>query len=178
LCEQGLIANTQQPSSRPRKEFIMNRDLARQAGAYRLGHGRIGPAPFEPRAPSRRQFLRTAGGALAAGAALGYGLGRPERAVANPGAEPVPIPGGTPVLGGAFHVFGPGLVDPIDAEPSTITDFIGFIGLAFLDGTVRRTNRVTGEVRTLPFVDTHMAFMKGLYRGTDGRFHRGAFAFI
>ena len=156
----------------------MNRDLVSKVGAHRLGNSQAGAPAFGPRALSRRQFMRTAGGAAAVGAALGYGLCRPGPAAARPGPEPVPIPGGTPLLGGAYHVFGPGLIDPVDAEPSSITDFNGFVGLAFISGTVRRTNQVTGQVRTLPFVDSDMRFMKGLYRGTDGRLHRGGFAFI
>jgi hypothetical protein len=75
-------------------------------------------------------------------------------------------------------VFGPGIIDPPDAEPSSITDFNGFIGLAFINGTVTRTNTVTNEVRTLPFVNSDMRFMKGVFKGTDGRTHHGAFAFV
>ena len=93
-------------------------------------------------------------------------------------AKPVPIPGGSPVLGGNHHVFGPALIDPVDAEPSTITDFNGFVGLAYISGTVRQTNTATGEVRTLPFVKSDMRFMKGVFRGTDGDLHRGAFALV
>jgi hypothetical protein len=84
-------------------------------------------------------------------------------------------------LGGGFHLFAPtpdGSFDPIDAEPSSITDFNGFLGLAYISGTVRRTNTVTGEVLTLPFVNSDMRFMKGVFRGTDGQIHQGAFAFV
>jgi hypothetical protein len=75
-------------------------------------------------------------------------------------------------------VFGPALSDPVDAEPSTITDFNGFVGLAYISGTVTRTNTATGEVLTSPFVNSDMCFMKGVFRGTDGRLHHGAFAFV
>jgi hypothetical protein len=127
---------------------------------------------------SRRQFARTAASALGVGAALGSGLWRPGRVEAHRAHEPVPIPGGTPLLGGAFHVFGPGLIDPPDAEPATINDFDGFVGLAFLNGTVTRTNTAACEVRTLPFLNTDMRFMKGTFRGREGLTHHGAFAFI
>jgi hypothetical protein len=30
----------------------------------------------------------------------------------------------------------------------------------------------------LPFVDSDMRFMKGVFRGTDGRIHQGAFALV
>jgi hypothetical protein len=77
-------------------------------------------------------------------------------------------------------VFAPGLpgVDPVDAQPSTITDFKGFVGLAYISGMVTRTNTATGEERTLPFVNSDMRFMKGIFRGTDGRIHQGAFALV
>jgi hypothetical protein len=115
------------------------------------------------------------------GATLGSGLWRPRLAEAHGLHEPRPIPGGTPQLGGAFHLFGPtpdGSFDPIDAEPSTITDFNGFVGLTYLSGTVTQTNTATGEVRMLPFVESDMRFMKGVFKGTDGRTHQGAFALV
>jgi len=84
------------------------------------------------------------------------------------------------MLGGGFHVYGPGLpgLDPPDSEPSTITDFKGVVGLAFISGTVVRTRRSTGETDTLPFLFSDMRFMKGVFRGTDGRRRQGAFALI
>jgi len=152
-------------------------ELVSKTGAHRHNHGHSDHAHFWQRAMSRRQFTRTAAGAAAFGAALGSGLSWPGLAKAQ-SHEPKHIPGGTPLLGGAFHVFGPALIDPIDAEPSTITDFNGFVGLAFISGTVRRTNTKTGEVRTLPYVNNDMRFMKGVFKGTDGRTHQGAFALV
>jgi hypothetical protein len=151
-----------------------------KARTHRHDHSHTGHAHCWQHAMSRRQFARTATGAVVVGSALGAGLWRPRLAEAHRAHEPVPIPGGTPVVGGAFHVFVPGLpgVDPVDAEPSTITDFNGFVGLAYISGTVTRTNTETGEVRTLPFVNSDMRFMKGVFRGTDGRMHHGAFAFV
>ena len=69
-------------------------------------------------------------------------------------------------------------IDPVDAEPATITDFNGFVGLAYISGTVAQTNPATGEVRRLPFVNNDMRFMKGVFRGTDGQIHQGAFALV
>jgi len=91
---------------------------------------------------------------------------------------PVPIPGGTPVLGGAYHVFGPAAFDPIDAEPATITNLNAFVGLAYVSGMVTQTNTKTGEVVRLPFLNSDMRFMQGVFRGTDGKVHPGAFAFV
>jgi hypothetical protein len=67
-------------------------------------------------------------------------------------------------------------LDPIDAEPATITDFKGFVGLAYLDGTVLQINTTTGEIRKLPFISTDMRFMKGIFRDTEGQLRQGAFA--
>jgi hypothetical protein len=149
-----------------------------KAGAHRYAPHHPDHASRWQRPMSRRQFAHTASGAAVVGATLGSGLWTTGLAWAHRVHEPVPIPGGTPLLGGAFHVFGPGLIDPIDAEPSSITDFNGFVGLAFISGEVTRTNTVTGEVLTFPFVNSDMRFMKGVFRGTDGRIHHGAFALV
>lgn len=127
---------------------------------------------------SRRQFARTAAGtAFAAAAAVGSKLWTPSLVEAASFA-PVPIPGGTPALGGAYHVFGPAAFDPIDAEPVTITNLNAAVGLAYVSGMVTQTNIKTGEVVRLPFVDSDMRFMQGVFRGTDGKVHPGAFAFV
>jgi hypothetical protein len=148
---------------------------------YRAASGHADHARFSERVLSRRQFLRATGTALL-GASLGTASGPKlwsSRLVAGHGTyEPVPIPGGTPVLGGGYHVFGPGTIDPVDAEPSSITDFDGFVGISFTSGMVTRTNTQTGEVLTLPFVNNDMRFMKGVFRGTDGEIHQGTFGFV
>ena len=133
-----------------------------------------------PRSLSRREFVRTTAGVVAAGAVAGTGLWRPSLAYGAPFAssDPVPIPGGTPGLGGGFHVYAPVAVDSIDAEPITITDFNGFVGLTYVSGMVRRRNRVTREVVDLPFLDADMRFMHGVYRAADGRMRQGTFGFV
>jgi hypothetical protein len=135
---------------------------------------------------TRRQFARTAAGTAALGGALGSGLFKSglanERASSAPipSFAPVPIPGGTPALNGYYHVFGPAsqLGDPIDAEPSSITNLNGFIGLAYINGMVTRTDTKTGQRLRLPFMNTDMRFMQGEFRGTDGSIHEGTFAFV
>jgi hypothetical protein len=130
--------------------------------------------------PTRRSFLRSTAGAVAAGAIVGTGFSPSALAKPKKHADPLPIPGGSPVLGGAFHVYGPGFpgLDPPDSEPATITDFRGFVGLAFISGTVVRTQRSTGDTATLPFQFADMRFMQGIYRGADGRARQGTFGFI
>jgi len=130
-----------------------------------------------PQAISRRQFARTAAGTAVIGTTVGSGLWRPGLAEASASFAPVPLPGGSPVLGG-YHVFGPAAFDPIDAEPSTITNHNGFVGLAYISGMVTQINTKTGETQLLPFVDSDMRFMTGVFRGMDGRIHQGAFAFV
>ena len=150
--------------------------------AHHAGHQHI---LSQPR--SRRSFVQSAAGLTAAGVALGTGLIRPGWLLADGTVPPVPIPGGSPgiaeLTGRLFHVYGPGPegvegLDPPDSEPSTITDFSGAVGLAYINGMVRRTNRATGQVQELPYLNTDMRFMAGSYRGVDGQVHEGTFAFI
>ena len=68
--------------------------------------------------------------------------------------------------------------DPPDSEPATIIDFRGFVGLAYISGTVVRTQRSTGDTATLPFLFSDMRFMQGIYRGADGKARQGTFGFI
>ena len=156
---------------------IQSREFALRARAYRQAHDQPASAQIGVPPMSRRQFLRTTG-ALMLGASLASEFWRPGLVSAHDSGDPVPIPGGTPVLGGAFHVFGPGLIDPADAEPASITNFNGVVGLAYISGMVTRTNTRTGEVRTLPTIESDMRFMKGNFRGRDGHIHDGTFGFI
>jgi len=107
------------------------------------------------------------------GGALGSGLFRPALADTRASFAPVPIPGGSPYdgLNGMFHFFGPNSIDPIDAEPSTITNLNGFVGLAYISGMVTQTSTKTGEKLRLPFLTSDMRFMTGEFRGADGRTH-------
>ncbi|GAC1658999.1 MAG: hypothetical protein NVS4B3_26800 [Gemmatimonadaceae bacterium] len=96
-------------------------------------------------------------------------------------AAPLPIPIGTPLLDNRFRFWGPtpdGSFDPIDAEPITITNFKGFVGLAYINGMVTRRRRSTGETDQLPFIAADMRFMRGVYRGADNRLRRGTFGLI
>jgi hypothetical protein len=124
---------------------------------------------------SRRRFIRTSLGTLAAGAVVGPQLFRPQMAYAA-GTDPIPVPG-SPNLA-PFHVWAPIFVDSIDAEPATITNFNGVAGIAYLNGNVTRTNLKTGAVDVLPFLDADMRFMQGVYRGADGKPRQGSFGFV
>jgi hypothetical protein len=123
---------------------------------------------------SRRQFLGAAAGA--AGLALAWKSGL---ALADPAGEPVPIPGGFKIGSTLFHVFAPGAGNnPPDLELSTITDFNGFVGLAYISGMCTETNHVTGAKRRLPFLTADMRFMKGIFRDQTGKVQQGAFALV
>ena len=121
---------------------------------------------------SRRAFL--GGTASATGAALGASLLWPTTAGATKISNGTPKPT-TNVLnigGTNFHVtsFAPGV------DPSSITDFNGFVGVADVQGTGTGTNP-DGSVETLLF-DTDMRFMSGVYIGEDGKVHKGTFGFV
>ncbi len=121
---------------------------------------------------SRRAFI--GGAAAATGASLGSGLLWPAAGLATPlsGRTPRPTPATTTINGVSFHFtsFGPGV------DPSSITDFKGFVGVADVrgHGTAKHPD---GRVEKLLF-DTDMRFMKGTYVGQDGAVHRGAFGFV
>ena len=131
---------------------------------------RFGQAHPWNRALSRRQFLGTTAGA--AGLALGSGLLTPGAARAGgcDNVNPNPIPFSQLLAGyGPFHFAFPGPADQ-GLEPSLITDFNGFDGVAVFSGSA-----TDGSGNTL---GGHFGFMKGVYVGVDGKNHRGAFAFI
>ena len=115
---------------------------------------------------SRRAFLK-AGAATGAVVATSGFLGG--YAAARSGI-PTPVPADAAF--GGLHIYG---VDPA-MEPSAITDFHGAIGAAVVRGT--GTWMVTGKAAETLLFDSDMRFMQGVFRGTDGRNHRGTFAFI
>ena len=92
----------------------MNWELARMASAQFHDHRHAGHAHPWPNVVSRRGFARTAAG-VAAGAAFSAGVWIPglaeakekdEKEKEKKSGQPVPIRGGSPKLGGNFHVFG------------------------------------------------------------------------
>jgi hypothetical protein len=83
---------------------------------------------------------------------------------------PKPVPADAAF--GGLHIYG---VDPT-MEPSAITDFHGAVGAAIVRGTGVWT--VKGKAPETLLFDTDMRFMQGVFRGTDGRDHKGTFAFV
>ncbi len=142
-----------------------------------------GHAHFWQRALSRRKFLGAS--VLAGGAAMTSPLWATKLAEAAAFAEADPrfIPGGTklPFQPTPFHFFFPtdgvpGAVTVASGhgDPSTITDFDGFIGVADV-GQTGGTSVLDGR-RLLWKADVR--FMKGSYIGTEGDTRTGAFAFV
>jgi hypothetical protein len=132
-------------------------------------HMHHGHAHFWERALSRRSVIVAgAGGTVATAALLSSGLWatRLAHASAPIPADPKPIP----LTLGPFHVqlIGPG------QEPSSITDFNGFVGVADVQGTGTGTGPGAG---TLLF-DTDMRFMSGEYVGMDGKHYHSTFGFV
>jgi hypothetical protein len=125
---------------------------------------------------SRRKFTRTVGGAAVAGATIASGILAAQAPKENT-FTPVPVPGGTPVLGGVFHVFGPGIVDPVDPNRRA-SQISTDLSASRSSQEWLRAPTSTGESLRLPFVNNDMRFMIGTFRGSDGRVHQGAFAFI
>jgi hypothetical protein len=148
----------------------------------RVGDREIGHTHFWDRALSRRQVLARAAGV--AGTAIAGPLVLPgvARAVRPGLGEPRPIPGGTQIGPlGFFHFYFPaenpvGSPDTIESgrgDPSTITDFNGFIGVGeWGPGTGK------DQASTTLYWAADVRFMDGEYVGLDGRHHQGAFAFI
>ena len=96
-----------------------------------------------------------------------------------PSGTPIPIPGAIPNFhrdgGPDIHFQLPGPADNtntrrVGGEPSTITDFNGFVGVAHVQGT-----GTDNHGNTL-FWDADLRFMDGVFRGDDGEIHQGTFA--
>ena len=94
--------------------------------------------------------------------------------VAPAAGEPVPIPGG--LFDGAFHVWAPGPpeigLQGTHIEPNTITNFSGFVAIAFMLGTLTGSDGNTYD----QFHD--MRVMRGTYVDSEGRHQNGTFVFI
>jgi len=152
-----------------------------------IGHRSAGHSHFWERALSRRQLLARSAGL--AGVAAGSALGMPALAAAaapGPG-EPNPIPGGTTIDGlGLFHFYFPTSSNPVGSpdtiesgrgDPSTITDFNGFLGVGEFGSPASPGTGKDGDGTTL-YWGADVRFMDGEYVGVDGRHRQGAFAFI
>jgi hypothetical protein len=128
---------------------------------------------------SRRTFLGAGVGASAIGAALGAGLLRPVAASAAPGIGNVlPIPSTLePFPGVEIHLQAPPFTGA-NTDPSTVWNFQGASGIAFIDTSVTRRHRKTGEEEVLPSTMNHMTFMQGIYVGRDGHVREGTFSLV
>ena len=142
-----------------------------RAGAGPPRHARaIGHSHFWERAMSRGALVKRVAGV--GGAAATSALWMPALARAGGGttsAAPMPVPA-NPLLGG-LHINLPGE----NAEPSSITNLNGFVGIGAATGAGTAT-LANGSTQRLYF-DVDNRFMSGEYVGEDGRLHHGSFAF-
>jgi hypothetical protein len=147
---------------------------------------------FLRRGISRRNLVHTT---MAAGAVLGSGLWTPARADDDDDddhrgrcGQPLPITH-TQGPGGVVHSYFPGPIDgsafPTDAsgthpegrDPSTITNFSGFVGQVDLTFSGMATDTKTGTTASYTF-HTDTRFLKGQFVASDQKIHQGTFAFI
>jgi hypothetical protein len=98
------------------------------------------------------------------------------------GAMPRPIPGGLELGDGhLIHIYSP----KSGQEPSTITDFRGFVGVSQTEGegTVTKGGETGGFSAPTATGDrlvyrANLRFMQGHYIGENGEEHAGTAAFI
>lgn len=130
--------------------------------------------PLHSMEVSRRQFLQDAAGLAAFAATLGSSRAE---ALQGPGIGLVlPIPTTLDIFGQQFHVQAPPFTGA-DSDPSSVYNFEGSVGIAFISGSVKRRNRKTGESQTMPYVFNDMRFMQGRFEGRDGHVRAGTFVF-
>ena len=133
--------------------------------------------PLHPADVSRRQFLQCAAGLTAFTGTIGLSDFPAEGAPTAPGLGLVtPIPTTLPIFGVDVHVQAPPFTGP-DSDPSSVYDFAGVSGIAFISGSVERTDRKTGETRVMPYIFNDMRFMQGRIQGRDGHVRDATFAF-
>jgi hypothetical protein len=141
---------------------------------------------LQPKSLTRRNLFRGAVGTV-----LGAGFLRPSLAYASDDGDEHenaacvginPIPGGVKALSpyGVFVHHNP--IRPVAhltdiSDPSQITDFDGFVGLTHILGGGTGTNTTTGATAAQAY-QADMGFGQGNFIGTDGRLHRGTFAFV
>ena len=134
---------------------------------------------------SRRHFLQ-ASGLLVGAVAAGFPWGGGTALAAKPGSGiPSQLPDFSPILQPIFGVEIPfflpievdpfaGAFDPV-ANPATIWDFNGFLGLIEADGVNDPNNSSDGMARRWA---GDVRFMTGVFRDRDGRTQRGTFGFF
>jgi hypothetical protein len=130
---------------------------------------------------SRRQFLQASGlllGAVAAGLPWGGGTAL----AAKPGSGiPSQLPDGSPVFGLEIPWFSPAEVDPFTgafdpvANPTTIWDFNGALGLIEADGMSDPNHNSNGVARRW---SCDVRFMTGVFRDRAGRTQQGTFCLL
>jgi hypothetical protein len=147
----------------------------------RYGDARIGHDHFWERGLTRRQLVGRAAGAAGVLATSSVWFPAVAQAKRTAPALPRPVPGGTTIDGaGLKHFYFP-TDNPFSTQtvangggdPSTITDFNGFVGVGDFTGGTGKDGSGVGM-----FWNADLRFMSGEFIGTDGKHHHGAFAFV
>jgi hypothetical protein len=151
---------------------------ASRPGGHRHSDVPIEHAHFGDRRVSRREFVVTATGTLAAVLGAGLGMPQPAYGIEMGGSAPKPIPGGfkPPFTERFIHHYVPPMVES-GRDPSQIIDFSGIVGVAQIAGAGTGTDKRTGAASQLLF-EIDNRFMKGTYAGLDGRQYSGTFGFL
>jgi hypothetical protein len=143
----------------------------------RAGHAHAAHCHIHRTHVSRRQFIQGAAGLAAFATALGPSPSRAQVVRGGPGIGLVtPIQTTLSIFGQDFHLQAPPFTG-VDSDPSSVYDFRGTAGIAFISGSVERTDRKTGETRTLPYAFNDMRFMQGQFEGRDGHVRNATFVF-
>ena len=128
-------------------------------------------------AMSRRRFLQAATGATTLGGALGAGLLAPNIAAGQGLGNVLPIPSTLNFFGIDAHVQAPPF-SGVDTDPSTVWNFQGSSGIAFIDTTATQIDQKTGALKNLDSTFNHMTFVQGVYVGRDGHIRNGTFSLV
>jgi hypothetical protein len=134
---------------------------------------------------SRRRFLQ-ASGLLLGAVAVGFPRGGGTVLAAPPGSGiPSQLPDFSPVISDFFGLeipwFTPAEIDPFTgvfdpvANPTTIWDFNGSLGLIDADGVSDPDHNTDGTARRWA---CDVRFMTGVFRDRAGRIQRGTFCFL
>src|SRR5688572_12619055 len=111
-------------------------EILSQGGPRQTAHAHTPQCHIHRACVSRRQFIQGAAGMTAFAATFGSSVARAEGALQDPGIGLVtPIPTTLPIFGQDFHVQAPPFTG-VDSDPSSVYDFRGTAGIAFISGFV------------------------------------------
>jgi hypothetical protein len=108
---------------------------------------------------------------------MGTSLLAPRSAAAQGVGNVLPIPTTLNFFGIDAHIQAPPLTG-VDTDPSTVWNFEGSSGIAFINTTATQRDQKTSVVKNLDSLFNHMTFMQGVYAGRDGHVRNGTFSLV